>query len=625
MAERLTQGVLDLAREYDVILAGGDTNVWNGPLVTCVTVVGQPIGRSVQRSGAKPGDWLIVTGSLGGSLAGIVAFSLMSFLETPPLVWFAISFGGIVWLLKQLGTLERSHLVMLAFSLLLIGATSINLSPDVELAWSPHFAVRYLKKERSIAVNAIPHQTMLEFDSPYGAEYSLMHLLNKHSGGKPFEDVLIIGAGSGNDVVHALEHGAKHVDAVEIDPVIQRIGKEHHPEQPYSDQRVHVHIDDGRHYLRSTDQQYDLVVYALVDSLLLHSSYANIRMESYLFTEEAFRDVKARLKPDGTFVLYNAYRHGFVIARIVNLLEKVFGEKPIVFSIPNRTSIDANDANESHTVIAVGDIQRIRDEFQSHDKYWVHRDPKQSQGVNGFEWNPDSVPEDERAAWEFVSPTELENADTVKTLSTDVWPFLYLREPTLPWLNLRSMVMLGVLGLGMVWVFAPGRSLKLDNRMFFLGAGFMLLETKAVVHPSMLFGSTWFVNSLVFFTILIMILAANCFVLKGPQLKLGWFYGGLFLTLAINALVPMDVFLSGGFAWRYLAPCVLVMVPIFFAGVVFARSFALTSEPDHAFGSNIAGAVLGGLAEYFSMLLGFRYLLVLAMALYALSTYRNRS
>lgn len=70
LAERLTQGVLELAREYDVILAGGDTNVWNGPLVTCVTVVGQPIGRTVLRSGAKPGDWLMVTGALGGSLAG---------------------------------------------------------------------------------------------------------------------------------------------------------------------------------------------------------------------------------------------------------------------------------------------------------------------------------------------------------------------------------------------------------------------------------------------------------------------------------------------------------------------------------------------------------------------------
>ena len=51
--------------------------------------------------------------------------------------------------------------------------------------------------------------------------------------------------------------------------------------------------------------------------------------------------------------------------------------------------------------------------------------------------------------------------------------------------------------------------------MFFLGAGFMLVETKAVVHMALLFGSTWMVNSVVFFAVLVMILLANLFVLQG--------------------------------------------------------------------------------------------------------------
>ena len=49
--------------------------------------------------------------------------------------------------------------------------------------------------------------------------------------------------------------------------------------------------------------------------------------------------------------------------------------------------------------------------------------------------------------------------------------------------------------------------------MFFLGAGFMLLETKGVVHMALLFGSTWMVNSIVFFSILTMILLSNLYVL----------------------------------------------------------------------------------------------------------------
>ena len=121
---------------------------------------------------------------------------------------------------------------------------------------------------------------------------SLIHLLQQHSGGPPFQNVLIIGAGSGNDVARALVW-REHVDAVEIDPVIQELGWRYNPDHPYQDPRVVPHIDDGRHYLRTTPEKYDLVIYALVDSLILHSSYANIRLDkSYLFTQQAFADAQ---------------------------------------------------------------------------------------------------------------------------------------------------------------------------------------------------------------------------------------------------------------------------------------------------------------------------------------------
>jgi len=58
---------------------------------------------------------------------------------------------------------------------------------------------------------------------------------------------------------------------------------------------------------------------------------------------------------------------------------------------------------------------------------------------------------------------------------------------------------------------------------------------------------------------------------------------------------------------------------MFFAGVIFALNFRDATDADQAFGSNIAGAVVGGMAESFSMLLGFRYLLLFAVAFYALS------
>jgi len=205
--------------------------------------------------------------------------------------------------------------------------------------------------------------------------------------------------------------------------------------------------------------------------------------------------------------------------------------------------------------------------------------------------------------------------------ATDDWPFLYLQGKLLPRLSIRSMIMLGALGIAMVYLFLPKGSgrLQVQGRMFFLGAGFMLLETKAVVQLALLFGSTWLVNSLVFFTVLLLGLLANLLVIKWPPARLTWHYAGLFAILVAGVLVPLNVFLSGGLLWRYVVPCVLALGPMFFAGVIFARSFRYTSDPDQAFGSNIAGSVVGGLSESFSMLTGFRYLLALAMLFYMFS------
>jgi thiamine-monophosphate kinase len=71
LAEELYRGLREVADEFDTAIVGGDTNSWAGGLVISVTVLGETTGRGpVRRAGAKPGDWLLVTGPLGGSLLG---------------------------------------------------------------------------------------------------------------------------------------------------------------------------------------------------------------------------------------------------------------------------------------------------------------------------------------------------------------------------------------------------------------------------------------------------------------------------------------------------------------------------------------------------------------------------
>jgi thiamine-monophosphate kinase len=69
LAQSLYEGMSKLAESYGVAIAGGDTNSWDGPLVISITVVGETVGgRRILRSGARPGDWIFVSGPLGGSL-----------------------------------------------------------------------------------------------------------------------------------------------------------------------------------------------------------------------------------------------------------------------------------------------------------------------------------------------------------------------------------------------------------------------------------------------------------------------------------------------------------------------------------------------------------------------------
>ncbi len=384
-----------------------------------------------------------------------------------------------------------------------------------------------------------------------------------------------------------------------------------------------MHLDDGRSFLARTSRQYDLVVYALVDSLALHSGYSSIRLESFLFTQEAFNDVQRVLKPGGVFAMYNYYRQGWVVGRLARMSEQVLGTAPLVCSLPHQERITPADNQKNHiTFLLAGRgaeaTQSIRGWFEEHGSFWLNQRPARNLELNAFGPDPPAVDGGGPHDWRRIAPAQVDTAG-IDLLPSDDWPFLYLRERQIPSLNLRGAAIIAGLSLIVLIALAPVRTIRPNPQMFFLGAGFMLLETKSVVHMALLFGSTWIVNSVVFFAILVMILLANLFVLAARPQRLWPFYALLGAALLVHILVPMNTFLSLGGATRTLASCAVVFVPIFFAGVIFATAFRDSTRPDIDFGSNIAGVILGGLSEYASMVLGFNYLLVVAIAYYGLS------
>src|SRR5262249_15082129 len=116
------------------------------------------------------------------------------------------------------------------------------------------------------------------------------------------ENVLVVGAGSGNDAAGMLRNGAKRVIAVEIDPGIIEIGKQFHLERPYHDPRCIVVNDDARSYFATSTEKFDLIAFGLLDS---HTTTAmtNARLDHYVYTQESLAQVRTLLKPGGVAVL----------------------------------------------------------------------------------------------------------------------------------------------------------------------------------------------------------------------------------------------------------------------------------------------------------------------------------
>src|SRR5882724_6844190 len=245
--------------------------------------------------------------NLLGSLTGVAAFALVS--------WLALPF-----------VVQDRRWVAAANVALLAGSLAIVHRMEGGSLWSPYYRITIFqdKADTVVEVNHIFHQSMAPVAQKeyfYQWPYTVF--------GDTFDEVLILGAGSGTDVAAALRHGAKHVTAVDIDPVILRLGAERHPDRPYSDPRVTVVCDDARHFLRTTKAKYDLVVFALIDSLTVQSSFSGVRLESYMFTKESFDAVRERLSPRGTMVLYNYFREKWLVDRLANTSAAVFGRDPV--------------------------------------------------------------------------------------------------------------------------------------------------------------------------------------------------------------------------------------------------------------------------------------------------------
>ncbi len=551
-----------------------------------------PLGQMVSFLMSRQQPLKAYSFNLIGSLLGIAGFSLISALSTPPLIWFLASFLVLLWFVPKP-----------SFSLgaLLLGCAGVCAIEGINPNFVAHGFVKIFSPYQVLSLDFRSRDDGSKFYLMVNHDY-FQRVFNLSTEGRernameehaaayyefPYlfkeapERVLVVGAGTGNDVAGALRKGAWQIDAVEIDPVIMNLGRRYHPEHPYKSPRVHSVVNDARTYMkRCAPGTYDLIVYGLLDSHTLLSNLSNVRLDSFVYTVEALEDARRLLKDDGIVSLtFNAvnYQQG---RKIFKMLREAF---------------------PGYTIRA----------------YLMHFD-KGVAYVVGHDLPTPPLREGEFGMEDYTSfySANLEEVDA----STDDWPFLYMQKRVYPRSYLLMNIILLLTSFLMIAGFFPRSGFRLNVEFFALGAGFMLIETRGITQLGLSFGNTWYVIALMIGAILVLAYLANHLSMRVPRISVGACYLALLALLACDA--ALDVIGRLGKSSMLLAPCLQLIVltlPLFFSGLVFSRELKRHGSIAVVFSSNLLGSMLGGLLEYSAMFTGYHSLSWFGLGVYALA------
>ncbi|MBZ5546474.1 MAG: hypothetical protein LAO22_00735 [Acidobacteriia bacterium] len=575
------------------LLASAVTTV----LLLLITYIFIPLGQTVSRQiELAPRPLLGYSWNLAGSLVGIVTFFAVSWMALPPSVWFVTVLAGIALLQST----RREQILLAAaavpVALLLFDPSTLHYFK----LWTPYQMLEVEDQvlpngelvKTQIRVNHHSYQDIVNLSPEFLKRHP--HLMAEPPDENPYNlpfrftapnpKVLIVGSGTGDDVAAALRGQSRAVDAVEIDPKILALGRRH-PEHPYDDPRVFAHLNDARAFMKRTNARYDLILFGLLDSHTQLSDYSNVRLDNFVYTEESFREARALLAPNGVLFVKFMVNYPWLGRRIVEIMTHAFGKPPIVFL-----------ARSSYTLSAACFVISNSDQVVEHQ---LASDPRLGHFVAENRSN-------------FVNLSDV-------AVTTDDWPYLYHQGHWIPsiFFHLSFLV---VLLAAAFYLQIPEARTRVPSLFFFsMGAGFLLLETQVVSRLALYFGTTWQVNGIVIAAILAALLVANYVTeqRRSPWPR-PWTLALLLLGIACAYWFPFSRIPLPAASVGLIA-AVVFAVPVFFAGLLFASEFRAVESPAAALGANMLGAVVGGLLENLSLIIGMKALLLVAAVLYSLA------
>jgi SAM-dependent methyltransferase len=520
---------------------------------------------------------------LVGSLLGVIGFALASFAGAFPDAWFAV-----IAVIGAALFLRRPRLLPLHAVLATVAVLAVHRFEKGEL-YSPYYSLSSVPvtgtSDHLIRANGSLHQvavalrrsdpTLTIDRAETLAGYHLPYRVLKRRPGR----VLVLGAGTGNDVAVALDEGADVVHAVEIDPGILEYGRELHPNRPYQDARVTVMNTDARSFLNDTDETYDLIVFGTLDSMTRLSALSNVRLDNFVYTRDALEAAAARLRPGGGIALYFMVGQDHIDTHLLAMLMQTFGAKPV---------LARSDWNLFNSIYMAGPA-------------FAH-----------------AAPPTTAAEQALIADVQHLN------VPTDDWPYLYLPDRGVSAFYLTLMLAFIVIAvIAVAWASPELRSglrkaRGIDLEMFLFGVAFLLLETRFVTVMNLAWGATWLTSAVVFGSIIAVILVSTLWMDLRP---VSWrsASAGLLVALACSWLLPSEILLAREGTVRLVLSALYVALPVFFAAACFALRFQTRASPNVAFGWNLLGAVAGGLIEFTSMAVGLRALTLVVILAYLIA------
>lgn len=548
--------------------------------------VTQLCGRVMRRLPSLPGYGF----NLVGSICGVLALFFLSWLWIGPLVWFGLVAIAVTWFLFGAGHGWKTGLSCLALLLLIL---SWPAEPLIQNIYSPYQLIQKAARPNGlmrILAAGTYYQEVFDLSSENmnrDRDSKMQQVAGYYElpfqTAKTRDSVAIVGAGSGNDVAAALRYHAGAIDAAEIDPVIRNLGQMFHPEHPYENPRVTSIIGDARAFFRNTTKNYDLIVYGVLDSHILVSQGSNVRLDSFVYTQEGLRDAFRHLKPGGLMSLAFALTSDLMGRKVYAMLSQLPNAgKPMAvltyYNAKSTTTFMVRKGADVDLPVSFMSAHMLTD----HTQYYAR------------------------------------TAQMKLDLPTDNWPFFYMDYKMYPASYVVSLALVMVLAVALMRSFLPGRKWSAPMLpFFFLGSGFMLVETKAITELGLLFGNTWWVIGITIISVLVMGFLANVAVMRFPRPSVALPYCLLLGTIALGFWISQHGGLNINALTTRVSLAILLMSPLAFAGIVFSVLLETEDDVPGALAYNLAGAMLGGLLEYNSMEFGFSALYLIALALYA--------